>query len=81
MTWAFKQWDHSGGYLVIRWCRSYKYEWLRWPHFLWLPGDKHQELEHVIPNDDTALTKKTIPQPWFHPVRVKGDDGKCCNEN
>lgn len=82
MTWAVSQWDKEGGYLVVRWCRSARHSWFRWPHFLWLPADKHQDLEHVIPVNCDHLEKKHIPNPWFDPQHIRGDEEtQCCKEN
>lgn len=81
MTWAIKKWDQDGGYLVVRWCRSSRHEWFKWPHFLWLPEDKHQDLQHVIPIDFTLLDKKHIPSPWFDPQERSGDDVLIPKEN
>ncbi len=73
-TWAIDKWDNDGGYLVIRWCRSSKLSWFKWPHFLWLPEDKHQELLHVVPANQTRLSTKYVPDPWFTPEVLKSDD-------
>jgi hypothetical protein len=82
MTWAIDKWEKEGGYLVVRWCRSSKHEWFKWPHFLWLPADKHHELEHVIPVDCTGIEQKNVPDPWFDPKHIQGDDpADYINEN
>lgn len=75
LTWATKNWDEKGGYLVIRWCRSIKYPNIRWPHFLWLPADKHHDLEHIIPNTFDKLSGDMLT-PWFDPVPLRGDEMK-----
>ena len=82
MTWAVDKFENEGGYLVVRWCRSARHDWLRWPHFLYLPADQHHVLQHVIPVDCSRLEKKHIPEPWFDPQRVQGDDvTDCYKEN
>jgi hypothetical protein len=71
LTWAMKKWEQEDGYLVIRWCRSSNHNF-KWPHFLWLPLDKHQDLQHVVPSIDNPQ-KKSIPEPWFDPKHLQGD--------
>ena len=72
LTYALEKWDKEGGYLVIRWCRSNKVKWLRWPHFMWL-DDKYQRfVEHAVPSKD-EFELKYVPKPWFDPVVRKGD--------
>ena len=73
LTWAMEKYDNEGGYLVIRWCRSSKYNWFRWPHFLWLDEKHHHHLEHVIPKEN-AHSEKAIPCPWFESKIKYGDD-------
>jgi hypothetical protein len=72
MTWAVDKFDNDGGYLVIRWCRTSNHRF-KWPHFLWLPADKHQHLQHVVPQDIENFSKKMIPSPWFDPQKLHGD--------
>jgi len=70
LTWAIRKWDRDGGYLVIRWCRSAKYSWMRWPHFLWLSSDDHLHLRHLMPKQDDQHTR-IVPKMWFEgKVRV-----------
>ncbi len=67
LTYALKKWDDQGGdngYLVIRWCRSNKVRWIRWPHFLWLDSSFDRVLEHYVPKEEED-TERTIPKPWF----------------
>lgn len=72
LTWAVRKWESDGGYLVIRWARSAKYRWMRWPHFLWLPEDKHQDVKHFLPKvDDQHM--KLIPNAWFEGKIQTGD--------
>jgi len=73
LTWAMKKFDEEEGYLVIRWCRSSKYKWLRWPHFLWLSKEHHEILQHCIPKEETT-NKKIFPQPWFNGYVKQGDE-------
>ncbi len=63
LTYALKKWD-EGGYLVIRWCRSNKHSWIRWPHFLWLDQRFDRVLEHYVPKEAEDI-ERTIPKPWF----------------
>lgn len=72
LTYALRKWDSEGGYLVIRWCRSNRVKWIKWPHFLWLSERWHRRLEHVIP-DKEHTEKHTLPRPWFEPRVVHGD--------
>lgn len=73
LSWAVRRWEDEGGYLVIRWCRSNKISWIQWPHFLWLPPDKHQEVRHFLPKtDDQEL--HYFPDAWFEGKVQKGDD-------
>ncbi len=73
LTWALRRWDEKGGYLVVRWCRSSTFHWMRWPHFLWLPEEKHQELRHFLPRDDDG-SPDLWPDPWFEGYVQTGDD-------
>lgn len=72
LTYALKKWDKEGGYFVIRWCRSSKYNWLIWPHFLWLDEKYGRYLEHAVPIDDNH-TKQPVPSPWFKEKVKQGD--------
>jgi hypothetical protein len=73
LTWALRQMEKKDGYLVIRWCRSAKYDWLRWPHFLFLQAKHHEDLIHLVPKKNEH-EKKTIPSPWFDGYIKIGDN-------
>jgi hypothetical protein len=73
LTWALRKWDKEGGYLVIRWCTSAKYPWMRWPHFMWLSSQYHEELRHFIPRDDVAKPERVIPALFFQGKVVRGE--------
>jgi hypothetical protein len=72
--------EKEDGYLVIRWCRSAKYEWLKWPHFLFLPASQHENLVHLVPKENEH-TLKTIPSPWFEGRIKTGDPFEDTDEN
>lgn len=72
LTWALRRWDEDDGYLVIRWCRSARFRWMKWPHFLWLPVNADSELRHLMPRDDDNELH-VLPAPWFEGKIVKGD--------
>lgn len=80
LTWAMRKYDEEGGYLVIRWCRTNRFRWIKWPHFLWLPASEHKKLEHCIPKENEH-TEKTIPCPWFESYIKKGDADEEGKEN
>lgn len=80
LTWALRQIEKNDGYLVIRWCRSAKYRFLIWPHFLYLPIDKDQDLIHLVPKTNEH-TLKTIPSPWFDGRIKNGDPIEEVDEN
>jgi len=74
LTWAVQQWEErEGGYLVIRWSRSSKHHWFKWPHFLYLPEGKDENLEQFLPDRDEDLVH-SIPKAWFHGHIKKGDE-------
>lgn len=75
LTWALKQWEMYGGYVVIRWCRQNKSSWIVWPHFLWLPEQSDHNLVHVIPPDDEwdENSQRMLPKAWFTPRKIHGD--------
>jgi len=75
LTWAQRKQDNEGGYLVIRWCRTSKVRWLRWPHFLWMSDNDEHCLQHYIPKEH-AHTEKLLPRPWFDGVIKYGDKDK-----
>lgn len=64
LTYALNKWDTEGGYLVIRWCRSNKFKWIRWPHFLWLDQSFDRVVEHYVPVEDDSRPQ-VVPKPWF----------------
>ena len=72
LSWAMKKYDKEGGYLVIRFSRSNRVRWLKWPHFLWLDSKYEKNLKHYVPIEDEHA-EKTIPHPWFN-GRVKQGD-------
>lgn len=76
LTWAVKQHNTKGGYLVIRWCKSSKYKWFTWPHFLWLDEIHNEHLKHYVPVDDKHSSKHLVPKPWFEGYVKKGDEGQ-----
>lgn len=80
MTWAIDKFEREGGYIAIRWCRSSKYDWFRWPHFMWIAPEDHHVLQHVVPVNDTTQ-KKRVPDPWFDPKQLRGDDHTVVKEN
>lgn len=72
LTWAVDKWDTEGGYLVIRWSRSNKKQWLKWPHFLWMSEKEYKRVEHLIPFPEDEA-KHTVPRPWFDGRHAKAD--------
>ena len=80
LTWAIRQIERNDGYLVIRWCRSSAFEWLKWPHFLYLPIEEHHKLRHFVPKDNEH-TKKVVPEPWFSGYIKTGDPAEEVDEN
>lgn len=70
LTWVLHKWVTEGGYIAIRWCRHNK-SFIQWPHFLWLPEEKHEHLQHIIPKYD--VEKHYFPSPWFDPKFIQGD--------
>lgn len=73
LSWAIEKWERDGGYLVIRWCRTSKHSWMTWPHFLWLPEDKHHDLQHAIPVEEQDDDERLVPKLWFNPRFIQGD--------
>lgn len=71
LTWAIEKWEQEGGYLVIRWCRTGKF--IAWPHFLWLPEQKHRHLQHAIPVEEEDDDLRTVPKVWFNCRLIQGD--------
>lgn len=79
LTWAIDKWDNDGGYLVIRWCRTSKYKWFTWPHFMWISDEVGQKyVQHLIPPPDHCRMR-AVPCPWFDGEVVTGD--KNAHEN
>lgn len=72
LTWALYKWNTEGGYITIRWCRSNLISWVKWPHFLWLPEDKSEHLQHIIPVPEDEQFSY-IPKPWFKARQIHGD--------
>jgi hypothetical protein len=53
---------------------------MRWPHFLWLSEEHHEELKHFLPRvDDMDL--HYLPAPWFEGRVQKGDPPETLGEN
>jgi len=73
LTWAVKQWKNKGGYLVIRWCRSNRLKWIRWPHLLWLDEKYNRHLQHIVPDGELFEAGNYFPRPWFEPKVRVGD--------
>jgi hypothetical protein len=71
LSWALRKWNTHGGYLVIRWCRSNRVAWIKWPHFLWLPPDFHADLRHYVPRDEAD--RHVLPSPLFVGRVQQGD--------
>lgn len=71
-NWALNKWDEEGGYLCFRWCLHNKYRWIRWPHFMWLPKEYHQQLRHIVPIEKKGETH-SLPAPWFDYIELRGD--------
>jgi hypothetical protein len=81
LTWALDEWEKTDGYLVIRWCRSSRHKWLRWPHFLILDKDHHEKLRHFLPDDTAKIDTKLFPDIWFDGAEKQGDDPETTEEN
>lgn len=73
LVWALNKFDAEGGYLVIRWCRSNKIPFVKWPHFLWLPEEHHVHLRHIVPADEHGGEEHKLPVPWFAYEERQGD--------
>lgn len=72
LTWAVEKWDADGGYLVVRWCRSNRSQWIRWPHFMWMSDDNHRHVVHLVPKKDEEDCH-LFPKPWFEGRVIRGD--------
>lgn len=82
LTWAFKQWDEKPeGYIVIRWSRSNKYPWMKWPHFLFIDPGNDKDMRHLLPKNATDLEKHTVPAVWFEGTITERDQKKQGFEN
>lgn len=79
LTWALRKQQKEGGYLVIRWCRTNRIKWLKWPHFLYLSNEHNEVLQHYIPVRDEKK-RKYFPHPWFE-GRIKQSDSEDGEEN
>ncbi len=76
VTWALKEWeDKEDGYIVIRWCRSSRFKWLRWPHLLYLDQEHNDKLRHFLPSS-SKIDKKIVPAIWFDGTERIGDPSK-----
>jgi len=73
LIWTLKKFDEEGGYICIRWCRSNKIPAIKWPHFLWLPPDHNNKLQHIVPADEVGGEEHKLPVPWFEPEFREGD--------
>jgi len=80
LTWAIEQIERNDGYLVIRWCRSSKLPWLKWPHFMYLPIQDQDKVIHFVPEKDEHV-KKWYPRPWFKGYIKIGDPKGGNDEN
>lgn len=72
LSWAARRWQAEEGYLVIRWCRSNKLPFVRWPHFAWLAAEHHDKLKHFMPRDQ-SMGKHYLPDLWFDGRIQTGD--------
>jgi len=82
VTWALNEWEEKeDGYIVIRWCRSSRFKWLRWPHLLFLDQENNDKLRHFLPNDSSKIDKKVIPDIWFDGTEATGDPLDKTDEN
>lgn len=73
LIWTLRKFDTEGGYICIRWCRSNKIPMIKWPHFLWLPPDQADKLQHIVPVDEVGGEEHKLPVPWFAPENRVGD--------
>lgn len=81
VTWAMRQWERNpDGYVIIRWSRSNKYPWLRWPHFLFMEAEG-EPFVHLLPKDANEIDKHFIPAVWFDGEVTEGDSPKQGYEN
>lgn len=73
LTWALKQEEEHGGYIIWRWARTERcHKHLRHPHFGWLPEDFHVGTQHYVPSQTTE-NEKLIPAFWFEGEIKQGD--------
>ena len=75
LVWALHKFNTEGGYICIRWCRSNRFSFIKWPHFLWLPPEHHIKLQHVVPVNTINGEEHKLPNPWFVPEHRYGDAG------
>lgn len=72
LTWAMRQIEENGGYLVIRLSDTDRVpSVLRHPHFGWMPLENEEDAYHYVPKKGT--NEKAIPAIWFDGVVEKGD--------
>ena len=81
VTWAINEWDTKEGYIVIRWCRSSKFKWLRWPHFLFLDQEHFKHVRHFVPNNRAKVKNEIVPALWFDGHEKQGDPPDRADEN
>lgn len=82
LTWAFRRWqERPDGYIVIRWSRSNKYEWMRWPHFLFIDPGNDDHMIHLLPKDANDIDKHMVPAMWFDGEVIERDNVKQGYEN
>ena len=74
LTWAMRKQREEGGYVIVRWARTDKVlDFLKHPHFGWLPDDFHVCTQHYVP-DEYVPNEGIIPAVWFD-GQVKQGDG------
>ncbi len=79
-TWAVRRWqEREDGYLVIRWCRSSR-TGMKWPHFLFLEKEQHQNMKHFLPLIEDQ-EYKFLPDAFFEGKIVTGDNEEDHIEN
>lgn len=81
LIWALDKFDEEDGYLCIRWCRSNKIPFIKWPHFLWLPEEHHEYLQHIVPAGEVQGEEHKLPVPWFPVEHRMGDPKSMRDEN
>lgn len=69
--WALRKWVTEGGYIAFRWCNCSTYDWIKWPHFLWLSEkDGRRTLQQYTTDDPLA---RRLPKLWFNGTVRRGD--------